>query len=139
MQDRKNKNRGFKQLRVWHDAVNLFVLVNIILKKLPYELNKPKMNTLDACHSIQRNIAEGYCRRSPKEYLNFINISLGSSGELNSSMISFHSAKYIFDEDFEEFDKLHYKTENELLKLAESLQKKILNKDWDEHYGKQLK
>ncbi len=79
------------QLRVWEDAIALFVLVSKLLKSLPYELNKPKMNTLDACHSIQRNVAEGYCRRSAKEYLNFLNITLGSCGELNNFMITFHN------------------------------------------------
>ena len=137
MTERKNKNRGFKQLRVWEDSVVLFVLVNKILKRFPYELNKSKMNTLDACHSIQRNISEGYCRRSPKEYLNFLNFALGSCGELNSSMITFNKAELISDSDFNIFDELHYKTENGLLKLAESIQKKIKDKDnWDVNYGK---
>ena len=135
--ERKNKNRGFKQLRVWQHSIELFVLVNKMLVPLPYELNKPKMNTLDACHSIQRNISEGYCRRSPKEYLNFLNYALGSSGELNSSMISFHKADYLTNEEIENFDTFHFKVENELLKLAESIQKKIKNKnDWDDSYGK---
>ena len=94
------------------------------------------MNTLDACHSIQRNLAEGYCRRSINEYLNFLNISLASCGELNSSMISFNKAEFISDEEFEKFDKQHYKTENGLLKLAASLQRKIRNKEtWDDSYG----
>ena len=138
MTERKNKNRGFMQLRVWEDSINLYELVNQILKQLPYELNKSKMNTLDACHSIQRNIAEGYCRRSPKEYLNFLNIALGSIGELNSSIITFKKIGVISDAEFEKFDLLHYKTENELLKLAESIQRKIKNKDsWNENYGKQ--
>ncbi|MCD6179399.1 MAG: hypothetical protein J7K39_05795 [Bacteroidales bacterium] len=39
-------------------------------------------------------------------------------------------------DDFEHFDSLHFKTENELLKLAESIQKKIKDKDWDQNYGK---
>ena len=135
--ERKNKNRGFKQLRVWQHSIELFVLVNKMLVPLPYELNKPKMNTLDACHSIQRNISEGYCRRSPKEYLNFLNYALGSSGELNSSMISFHKADYLTNEEIENFDTFHFKVENELLKLAESIQKKIKHKnDWDDSYGK---
>ena len=95
------------------------------------------MNTLNACHSIQRNISEGYCRRSPKEYLNFLNIALGSCGELNSSMITYKKAELISDSDFNIFDELHYRTENGLLKLAESIQKKILDKDnWDVNYGK---
>ncbi len=44
------------KLRVWNDAVELYVLVNEILRNIPYEYNKSKSNTLDACHSIQRNI-----------------------------------------------------------------------------------
>ena len=135
MDYRKNKNRGFKQLNVWNEAVDLFVFVDKLLLNLPYHLNKPKMNTLDACHSIQRNIAEGYCRRSIKEYLNFLNIGIASAGELNSSIISFHKAGYITDQVFDDFDKMHYKMENGLLKLAASLQKKAGDKNWDESYA----
>lgn len=124
------------QLRVWKDAVDLYVLVNQILKSVHFEHNKSKSNTLDAAHSIIRNIAEGYCRRSPKEYLNFLNYALGSCGELNSAMIAFYGAETISKENFENFDSLHYKTENALLKLAESIQRKIKDKDWDQNYGK---
>jgi four helix bundle protein len=133
--ERRNINRGFKKLRVWNDAIDLFILSTRILKGLPWVLNKSKMNTLDAAHSIHRNIAEGYCRRSAKEYLNFLNISLGSCGELNSSMISFHRAELISDDEFERFDDQHYKTENGLIKLAEAIQKKLANNQpWDQNY-----
>jgi four helix bundle protein len=133
--ERRNKNRGFIQLRVWNDAVALYVLVNKLLDNYSFEHRKSAANTLDACHSIQRNIAEGYCRRSPKEYLNFLNIALGSCGELNSSIISFHKIGLISNEKFEEFDSLHYKVENQLLKLAESIQNKIKVKaSWDDSY-----
>lgn len=135
MNERKNKNRGFQQLRVWNEAVDLFVFIDLLMKDLPYHLNKSKMNTLDACHSIQRNIAEGYCRRSIKEYLNFLNISLASAGELNSSVITFLKAGYISPEKFEEFDKMHFQMENALLKLAATLQNRLGTKNWDESYG----
>jgi four helix bundle protein len=135
--NRKNKNRGFKQLDVWSNAVDLFVLLNKMLRGLPYEFAKSKSNTLDACHSISRNIAEGYCRRSLKEYLQYLNIALGSCGELNSSMIVFHKAGVITDDEFELFDLLHFKTENQLLKLAGALQNKLKNgENWDESYDK---
>ncbi|MDA3907174.1 MAG: four helix bundle protein [Bacteroidales bacterium] len=134
--DRKNKNRGFKQLRVWQDSISLFVLVNKTLKSIPYDYNKPKSNTLDASHSIARNIAEGYCRKSPREYLNFLNYALGSCGELYSAMFAFQQADIISEKEFENFDSIHYKTENELLKLAESIQNKIKEDDWDQSYGK---
>ena len=135
MNERKNKNRGFKQLRVWNEAIEMFVFVDKILKDLPYHLNKPKSNTLDASHSIQRNIAEGYCRKSSKEYLNFLNIGIASCGELNSSIISFSKAGYIENDIFEEFDKRHFQLENGLLKLASSIQNKIKTGDWNDSYA----
>lgn len=104
MTERKNRNRGFMQLRVWQDAIELYTLTNKTLKKVHFEHNKSKSNTQDSSHSIIRNIAEGYCRRSPKEYLNFLNFALGSCGELNSSMIAFNKAGILTDEDFETFD-----------------------------------
>ncbi len=135
MTDRRNKNRGYMTLNVWKDSVDLFVLTRTILKPISFDLLKTKQNVLDASHSIQRNISEGYCRKSPKEYLNFLNYALGSSGELFSSMYSFKASGDISTYDFETFDILHYKTENELLKLAASIQRKIINNEiWDESY-----
>jgi hypothetical protein len=68
--ERKNINRGFKKLRVWNDAIGLYVLACETLLKLPYQIGKVTANSIDAAHSISRNVAEGYCRRSLKEYLN---------------------------------------------------------------------
>jgi hypothetical protein len=48
---------------------------------MEYGLRKVAENSIDAAHSISRNIAEGYCRRSLKEYLNHLNFALGSCGE----------------------------------------------------------
>ena len=67
--DRKNINRGFKKLRVWQDAVDLYILACRLFTNFPFELKKVASNSIDAAHSISRNIAEGYCRRSLKEYL----------------------------------------------------------------------
>jgi four helix bundle protein len=92
--------------------------------KFPFELKKTASNSIDASHSISRNIAEGYCRRSLKEYLNYLNISLGSCGEFHSCYESFFAAGQISKPEYEELDQLHYKVENGLLKLIESLQKK---------------
>ena len=74
--ERKNVNRGFKKLRVWNDAIELCVLACEILTKLPYQLGKAVANSIDAAHSMSRNVAKGYCRRSLKEYLNYLNFSL---------------------------------------------------------------
>ena len=122
--ERKNKNRGFKSLRVWQDAVSLYILACKILSKFPFELKKVVSNAIDAAHSISRNIAEGYCRRGIKEYLNFLNIALGSCGEFHSCYVSFREANQITEENYEQLDVLHYKVENELIRLVESIKKK---------------
>lgn len=131
MTDRKNINRGFKKLIVWNDAIEIYVLANEILQNFPITLNKTKANCIDAAQSISRNIAEGYCRQSLKEYIRFLYIALGSCGEFHSCLYSFHLAKQINDENYEKLDILHYKTENGLLKMIKSLQEKMKNSDWN--------
>ena len=135
--DRKNINRGFKKLRVWQDAISLYVLACKILTNFPFELKKVAANSIDAAHSISRNISEGYCRRSLKEYLNHLNIALGSCGEFHSCYVSFKQAGQITDKEYEKLDQLHYKVENALLKLIESLQKKQKDKQWQDNLQSQ--
>ena len=135
--DRKNINRGFKKLRVWQDAVSLYVLACKIFADFPFEFKKVAANSIDAAHSISRNISEGYCRRSLKEYLNHLNIALGSCVEFLSCYESFKQADQITDEQYEKLDQLHYKVENALLKLIESLQKKQKEKQWEDNFQSQ--
>ena len=131
--DRKNLNRGFKKLRVWQDAVSLYILACRIFSRFPFELKKVASNSIDAAHSISRNISEGYCRRSLKEYLNHLNFALGSCGEFHSCCESFNQAGQITDEEYEQLDGLHYKVENALLKLIESLQKRQKDGEWEDN------
>jgi four helix bundle protein len=110
--DRRTANRAFTKLVVWNDAVHLYVLACQVFREFPFELKKVAANSIDAAHSISRNIAEGHCRGSLNEYLNFLNYSLGSCGELYSCYVSCHRAGQISDEQCEELDRLHYKVEN---------------------------
>jgi four helix bundle protein len=132
--ERKNINRGFKKLRVWQDAVSLYILACKIFADFPFELKKVAANSIDASHSISRNISEGYCRRSLKEYLNHLNIALGSCGEFHSCYGSFKQAGQISDDEYEKLDQVHYKVENALLKLIESLQRKQKDRDWEDNF-----
>ena len=130
--ERKNINRGFKKLRVWQDAISLYILACKIFANFPFELKKVAANSIDAAHSISGNISEGYCRRSLKEYLNHLNIALGSCGEFHSCYVSFKQADQITEDEYEQLDKHHYKVENELLKLIESLQRKQKDQSWED-------
>jgi len=126
----KNKNRGYQQLRVWQDAIEFYRLTSHVFRKLPYELKRVGSQAIAASDSVHRNIAEGYCRRSIREYLNFLNIALGSLGESVSGLHAYRTAGQISDEDFSALDQLAYKLENGLLKLVESLERKKLDGDW---------
>jgi len=135
MMERKNINRGFRNLRVWQDAIELYYYAyKILLNNQFFELKKVISNSIDAAHSISRNIAEGYSRRSLKEYLNFLNIALGSCGEFHSCYYSFLKTDQISKEDYEKLDALHYKLENGLINLVKSLQRKLESKDWNDSF-----
>jgi len=66
--------------------------------------------------------------------LNSLNYSLGSSGELYTCYYSCFKANQISESEFEELDALHYKVENQLIKLIESLQKKKIDNDWNDSF-----
>ncbi len=78
---RRNLNRGYMKLEVWNLGMKLFEFCYRLIIKINLDF-KLKSQILNASLSIPSNIAEGYCRKSIKEYLQFLNIALGSSGEL---------------------------------------------------------
>src|ERR1051325_2216015 len=129
----KNKNRGYQQLRVWQDAVALYVIVCRVFRSFPFELKKVASQEIASADSVHRNIAEGYCRRSIREYLGFLNIALGSLGETVSGLYACRNAQQITETHFAEMNALAYKLENGLLKLVERLERKQLAGDWIDH------
>jgi four helix bundle protein len=129
----KNKNRGYQQLRVWDDAIEYYVQSCRTFRPFPYELKRVASQGIASADSVHRNIAEGYCRRSLREYLNFLNIALGSLGESVSGLHAYRRAEQLSAGDFDGLNTLAYKLENGLLKLVESLEQKQVNGDWIDH------
>ena len=130
---RRNKNRGYQKLRVWNDAIDYYQQTLVVFREFPYELRRISGQAIASSDSIHRNIAEGYCRRSIREYLNFLNIALGSLGESVSGLHAYRKAEQITEESFQRLDSLAFKLENELLKLVESLEEKRKNGGWIEY------
>ena len=130
---RKNKNRGYQQLRVWNDAIDYYAETCRVFRGFPYELNRVARQAIASSDSVHRNIAEGYCRRSIHEYLNYLNIALGSLGESVSGLHAYRKAEQLAEEDFENLDSMAYKLENGLLKLVERLEQKRERGDWIDH------
>jgi len=126
----KNKNRGYQKLRVWNDAIEFYTETYKVFRTFPYELKRVASQAIASSDSVHRNIAEGYCRRSIKQYLNFLNIALASLGESVSGLYAYRNAEQLPEEQFQHLNKLAYKLENGLLKLVESLEYKKESGDW---------
>jgi len=130
---RRNRNRGYQQLRVWQDAQELYALTWDTFKKFPHELRRTVSQQIASVDSVHRNIAEGYCRRGIKEYLYHLNVALGSLGESVSALFAYHQADHLTPEAFEKMDALAFKLENGLIKLVEKLEEKQQDGSWIDH------
>jgi four helix bundle protein len=126
----RNKNRGYQQLRVWQDAIDFYVANCRVFRPFPYELKRVASQAIASADSVHRNIAEGYCRRSIKEYIHFLYTALSSLGVSVSGLIACRKAEQLAEIDFQTANTLAFKIENGLLKLVESLEQKKAEGDW---------
>jgi four helix bundle protein len=124
MKMKMNRNRGYQNLRVWNDAIYFYQQICDVFLNFPFGLKRISSQEISSSDSIHRNISEGYCRRSLKEYLNFLNIALGSLGESVSGLHACRKSGQITEESFVKLDNIAFKLENELLSLIRSLEKK---------------
>lgn len=131
---RKNKNRGYQQLWVWQDSIRLYKIIVKIFRKFVSENKRIHSQSIASVDSVHRNIAEGYCRRSIKEYMHYLYIALASLGESVSGFIAYHAAGQLTDDQFEELDSLSYKIENGLIKLISNLELKKESNDWVDNF-----
>lgn len=79
------KIETFEDLRVWQKGISL--VKQVYLKTKQGEISRDfgfRDQLRRAAVSIPTNIAEGFERRSRKEYVNFLNIAKGSAGEVRS-------------------------------------------------------
>lgn len=90
----------FEDLVIWQKGIefakNIYLLTERQGLKHDFGL---KGQMRDAAVSIPTNIAEGFERRSRKEYLNFLNIAKGSAGESRSLLYIALEIGYINDVD----------------------------------------
>lgn len=126
----RNRNRGYQQLRVWQDATDFYAVNARVFRSWPFELKKVASQAIASADSVHRNIAEGYARRSLREYIQFLYIAVGSLAESVSGLHAYAKADQITAEQFDDLNDLAYKLENGLLRLIESLERKKADGDW---------
>ena len=80
--------RNFKELEVWKEGRALVKDVYLLTKSLPEDKKFGLASQIKRCViSIPSNIAEGSAKDSQKDFARFLQISLGSSFELESHLI----------------------------------------------------
>ncbi len=92
----KKKVECFEDLFIWQKAVEFAAEIYVLTERKGLKTDFGMKNQMrNASVSISSNIAEGFERRSRKEYLNFLNIAKGSAGEIRSQLFVSYKLGYI--------------------------------------------
>ena len=79
---------NFKDLKIWQEAMKVVKSTYLLAAQLPLDERFGLISQINrSAVSIPSNIAEGSGRTTDKDFLNFINISLSSSFELETQLI----------------------------------------------------
>ena len=122
-QDSQQKEvKTFRNLAIWQKGISLVKTIYQNTSAFPKdELYGLISQTRRAAVSIPSNIAEGYRRRHAKEFQQFLNVALGSLGELETQIILSGELNYLSKENgaflLEEVD--------HLTRMVISLSKKV--------------
>jgi len=87
--------RSFHDLTVWQRSIELSVGIYTLTRAFPKDEIFGLTNQLRrASVSVSSNIAEGQCRLTKGEFINFLSIARGSNGEVRSQLTLARRLKY---------------------------------------------
>lgn len=88
--------KSFEELTIWQEARELTNRIYILSKRFPKEeLYGLTSQIRRASVSIMSNVAEGFNRRSTKEFINFLIISRASISEVQNDLYISLDLNYI--------------------------------------------
>ena len=94
--------KKFKNLKIWQEGIEIVTNVYQLTSEFPEEEKFGLVSQIRrSAVSIPSNIAEGYGRDSDSELNRFLNISRGSSYELETQLIISFNLGYITSEQLE--------------------------------------
>jgi len=94
--------KSFEELTIWKEAREFTNRIYALTKKFPKEeLYGLTSQIRRASVSIMSNIAEGFNRRSTKEFINFLIIARASTFEVQNDLYIALDLNYINKEDFQ--------------------------------------
>ncbi len=100
------KRHNFKKLQIWQEAMNLIDKNYAFTKILPNYEKYGLRSQMNRCSvSIASSISEGTSKRTNKHFIQFLEISLGSSFEWETQLNVCFRQKFISKEKFLELEK----------------------------------
>jgi four helix bundle protein len=87
---------SYRDLRVWQMGMKLVTEIYEVTKGFPPSEQYGLTSQLRrAAVSIPTNIAEGFGRRTTKDYINFLTIARGSAMEVETLLLISHNLEYL--------------------------------------------
>lgn len=119
-----NTVKGFRTLAAWQKAYELALTLYKLSRTFPKEETYALTSQMQrAAASIPANIAEGYERKSKKEFLQFLHIAKGSPGEVETYLLLVRDLGYISAQPYSAANALREETARILRGLIRSLSK----------------
>jgi four helix bundle protein len=88
--------RDFRKMNIWMQGIEIAVKVYELCKQLPREeIYGLRAQITKASVSIPANIAEGCSRKSEKDFIRFLEISIGSAFELETHLIVAEKLQFV--------------------------------------------
>ncbi len=115
---------NFRNLEIWRKAITLSTEVYSITKSFPASEQFGLTSQIQrAVVSVAANIAEGSARSSNKEFVHFLEISLGSLYELETELIVANSVGILDQSMFDNISDKMRELEKMILSFKITLQK----------------
>lgn len=94
--------RNFRNYKIWTESISFTTQIYKIVSDFPsFERYGLSDQLRRASVSIPSNIAEGAARDSEREFIHFLNISLGSAFEVETQLQIAYNLEYISHETFD--------------------------------------
>ena len=114
--------KTYRDLLVWQKAIHFVTQVYRVVKMFPQEeLYGLTSQIKRSAVSIPSNIAEGYGRKSKKDYIRFLQIAMGSIFEIQPQLEISKNLEFISGSSFSEL----YEKSREIERMLSSMINKI--------------
>lgn len=117
---------NFRSLLIWQKSMNLITKIYYCTNNFPKEeifglTSQIRRSSI----SIPSNIAEGYGRQSDKDFLRFLNISIGSLFEMQTQLEIAKNITYLNEDEFNNL----YEDSREVERMLVSFIKKLKDRN----------